>query len=457
MIENHQKVTAEPIGRTLLTMTIPMVLGTMGIVAFNLTDTFFVGRLGTRELAALSFTFPVVFTINSIALGLGIGVSSVVSLAAGSKNIIKVRELVTNGLIFSILLVVILSIAGMFSIDFLFSLLGATPQEMTFIKEYMMIWFPGMIFVVIPMVGNSALRGVGDTKTPAMIMLTSVFVNIALDPLLIFGWGIFPEMKLQGAALATVIARFCSMSLSLLFLIKIKRLVNFKFPELGNLYECWKEILYIGIPASATRIIIPLSSGVLTRIISTYGHQAVAAYGVATRIEFFALVSLVSLANVLAPVVGQNIGAGNIKRVYQAVKKSNIYAVLAGLVNCLMLFIFIPDIARIFNEDRIVVNNIVKYFRIVSFSYGLEGIFILATMVMNVIKKPFQSALISLIQMFIICIPLAMAGSHFLQVKGIYLSIAVSYFLGGLISVLILYKYLKDFFQNEFSPALKLN
>ena len=76
---------------------------------------------------------------------------------------------------------------------------------------------------------------------------------------------------------------------------------------------------------------------------------------------------------------------------------------------------------------------------------------------MNVIKKPFQSALISLIQMFIICIPLAMAGSHFLQVKGIYLSIAVSYFLGGLISVLILYKYLKDFFQNEFSPALKLN
>lgn len=452
MIENHHRVTAAPIGRTLFTMTIPMVLGTMGIVAFNLTDTFFVGRLGTRELAALSFTFPVVFTINSIALGLGIGVSSVVSLAAGAKNTVKVRALVNSGLIFSLLLVMILTVAGIFSIDFLFTMLGASSQEMIFIKDYMMIWFPGMIFVVIPMVGNSALRGVGDTRTPALIMLTSVFVNIFLDPLLIFGWGFFPEMKLQGAALATVIARFCSMSLSLLFLLKIKHLASFRLPNLKILYNCWKEILYIGIPASGTRIIIPISSGVLTRIISTYGHQAVAAYGVATRIEFFALVTIVSLANVLAPVVGQNIGAGKIKRVYQAVKRSNIYAGFAGLVNCLLLFILIPYIASIFNENQKVIEYIVKYFRVISISYGLEGIFILSTMVMNVIKKPFQSALISLTQMFIICIPLAIIGAQYFQVTGVYLSIAFSYLMGGTASLIILYKYLNNFFKSQ-SPV----
>jgi putative MATE family efflux protein len=287
LIEGH-------IGKTLIKLTIPMIFGILGMVAFNLVDTFFIGQLGTNELAAISFTF-----IGSLAMGLGMGASAVISRAIGEGDHTRVQRFTTDSLILSVLVVVVFIVIGLLTIDQVFALLGATPQVMPLIKQYMLIWYPSMIFVVIPMVGNNAIRATGDTKTPSVIMLVAVAVNIILDPLLIFGIGPFPALALAGAALATAIARAITLVVSLWVLYFRDHMITLARPGLDTLLNSWKRILYIGLPAAGSNMVIPLGTGVITSLVAVYGAAAVAGFGVASRVDMFSLTIIMALSSVL--------------------------------------------------------------------------------------------------------------------------------------------------------------
>ena len=212
---NNASLISGSINPILVKLTIPMLFGILGMVVFNLIDTIYVGRLGTAELAALSFTFPVVMVVTSIGLGIGVGASSLISFAIGEGNHLKVQRITSDSLVLALGLVIIFIAIGYFTIDPLFTALGATPEVLPLIRDYMEVWYLGVPFVVVPMVGNNALRATGDMKTPASIMLSIVAVNIILDPLLIFGLGPFPELGLKGAAIATVFARALSLFIGL--------------------------------------------------------------------------------------------------------------------------------------------------------------------------------------------------------------------------------------------------
>ena len=200
-------LTEGPVARVLAGLAGPMVIGMFSVIAFNLTDTYFIARLGTRELAAISFTFPVVSVMFGIAMGLGTGTISVVSRAIGRGEQERVRRFSTDSLLLSFLTVLVAAAIGVLTIDPLFRALGAGDDVLPLIRQYMIIWYPGMVFLVMPMVANASIRASGDTKLPALIMTLGTLINMVLDPLLIFGlWG-FPRWELKGAAVATVIAR----------------------------------------------------------------------------------------------------------------------------------------------------------------------------------------------------------------------------------------------------------
>ena len=260
-MENTRKavLTQGSVGRTLVDLTWPMVFGILGMVTFNLVDTFFVGKLGIRELAALSFTFPVIMVVSSLALGLGIGTTSLVSRAIGEGDERKVKRLTTDSLILSTLIVIVFVVVGQMTIEPLFRSLGAAPDIVPLIQQYMRIWLWGMIFVVVPMVGNSAIRATGDTRTPSAIMLVAVTINLVLDPLLIFGWGPFPRMELAGAALTTVFARATVFCVSLYILIRRDRMLTARLFPFREIMSSWKRLLYIGLPAAGTRMVVPLA------------------------------------------------------------------------------------------------------------------------------------------------------------------------------------------------------
>lgn len=440
-----------PVGSILFRMTVPMIFGMVGIVAFNLVDTFFVGQLGTRELAALSFTFPVVMVIGSIAIGLGTGASAVISRAIGEGDTYKVKRLTTDSLILSVSIVGVFVILGFLTIDPLFTLLGATPELLPLIKQYMVIWYPGMVFLVVPMVGNNAIRATGDTKTPAAIMIAAALVNTALDPLLIFGPGPFPRLELAGAALGTVIARGITLVIALRVLHHRDRMLTYEFPSLKIVLNSWKSILYIGVPAAGTRIIMPLSMGVITRLIASYGAAAVAAFGVATRIEFFAMTVLVALSAIIGPFVGQNWGAGRYERVTLGVRQSNRFSIVWGGAMFLLLALLAKSLAPIFNDNPDVISATIRYLMIVPIGFGFQGILLISTNTLNVLQKPFHAAALTAAEMFVFYIPMAYIGSYLFGLKGIFIGIALAYCLGGISSNLVLRKIMGKEIRESFS------
>lgn len=439
-LKQQARLTEGPVGWKLLKLTLPMTFGVFSIVVFNLTDTYFVSRLGTRELAAMSFTFPVVMLVGSIALGLGTGVSSVLSRAIGRGDHKKVRRLATDGLVLGLGIVIIFVVIGLLTINPVFRSMGAAEEILPLIRRYMTIWYIGMIFVVIPMVGNNAIRATGDTTYPSLIMACSAAINIVLDPILIFGlWGI-PRMGIAGAALATVIARSASMILSLIILYFREKMLDFHLPSLGCLWESWKQILYIGLPTAGSNILIPLSLGVITRIVSQFGPKAVAGLGTGARIEAFAMIAITALSVSMIPFIGQNWGAEKYERVRVSIRFSHGFSILWGLF-CFAVFMFLAEyIARLFSDDPEVMANIRHYLMIVSFGYGLQGVCLVTACVFNALNKPLISAVLNIFRMFILYIPLALTGSALFELKGVFLGIVLSNVLAGIISIFALGK-----------------
>mgnify|MGYP001434977742 FL=1 len=223
---NKLSVTQGPIGRTLIKMLLGMLVGHVAMTVFNLTDTYFVAQLGTEPLAAMSFTFPIIFTIMSVIFGLGIGTSSVISQAIGKGDFHQAQRLTTHALYLAVLVSIVLSALGLIFTEDIFYAMGARDEVLRLTKLYMHIWFWGMPLVTIPMMGNNALRATGDTGTAGMIMGGGAMVNLILDPIMIFGLLGFPKWGIAGAAIATLFGRGFALVSSLWVLYYKKKLIS---------------------------------------------------------------------------------------------------------------------------------------------------------------------------------------------------------------------------------------
>jgi len=431
-------LTEGPIGRRLFYLTVPMLMGIFAMVAFNLADTYFVAQLGTTQLAAMSFTFPVVMLVHSLAFGLGTGTVSVLSRAIGRGDYREVRRLTSHSLMLAVLVVVLLVLAGLVTIGPLFTMLGATPEVLPLIRQYMTVWYVGMVFVTVPMVGNNAIRATGDTKIPGFIMMVAAAVNICLDPLLIFGLAGFPRLELVGAALATVIARAMSLALSLSILHFRERMIEFALPSIRNLWDSWKKVLYIGVPAAATNIMVPLSMGVIVRLVARFGTAAVAAVGAGVRVQAFAMMVTIALGASLIPFIGQNWGAREFDRVQRAQRISNRFSFFWGLLCAAAFLVAAVPIGRLFSDEPEVVYNIAGYLWIVPVSYGMLGISRLTAASFNAINKPLISATITMTHMFVLYIPLAYVGARLLGLRGLFAGISLANIVTGAIALLVI-------------------
>ena len=201
---NRHKLTEGPIGQTLINMTMPMIVGMVMMFSFNLVDTFFISMLGTEPLSAISFTFPVTFTIMSLAIGLSIGTSAVVAKYIGRGETEKAKQASTVTNYVAMALAGVLAIVGYVFMDSIFLLMGAPESMLPAIREYMDIWLPTSVLLVAIICANAVLRANGDTRTPSILMAAAGLINAALDPLFIFGLGPIPAMGIQGAAYATL-------------------------------------------------------------------------------------------------------------------------------------------------------------------------------------------------------------------------------------------------------------
>jgi putative MATE family efflux protein len=414
-----------------LRLTPPMILGAFSIIVFNLVDTFFISKLGGEPLAAISFTFPVIMVIGALSHGIGMGAASVLSRAIGAGDHKRVQRLTTDSLLLSVLIVSLVSSCGLIFLDPLFLLLGASESLLPLIRSYMVIWFSTVAFMIIPMVGNNSIRAAGNTLFPGMIMALSGLINVVLDPVFIFGYLGFPAMGIQGAALATALARAFSLVVALYVMHHRFNLITWKMPVLQEFLLSCRAILHIGIPATLTNLMAPLYIAIAIRLIAGYGQSAVAAVGAATRIEQLVLILPLALGSVLVPFAGQNWGAGKKDRVIKALETAFMIVAAWGAMSWAGLALFRHQLAALFSDDPEIVSTMTFYLAVIPISHASLGICHQLSMFFNAVKKPLSSTALNGIRLFIISLIPAVIGSVTGGMKGLLIGLAAGQFLSG--------------------------
>ena len=406
------------IQKSLIRMTTPMIIGMLMLFTFSLVDTLFISFLGTEALTAISFTFPVTFTIMSLAIGLGIGASAVVGKYLGRSEYEKAKEASTVINYISLLLATIVVAICWFFMDSIFHLMGASESLMPAIREYMVVWFPGSIMVVCIMTGNSILRACGDTKTPSILMAAAGLINAILDPIFIFGLGPIPALGIQGAAWATVIAWGVGFFYLMYILVIQKELVSASLPSRPAMLTSGREMLRIGVPAAGANMMTPLAAGIMTAIAASFGDEAVAAFGVGARLEPMATLIVLAMSSSLPPLISQNFGAGKINRVEEAYRLSIKFILGWQMVVYIGLALSAGVIASTFSDDPEVIETIKLFLWILPLGYGMQGIIILTNSSLNALHRPMSALYLSSARFFVFYVPLAYLGSQWFGLLG---------------------------------------
>ena len=427
------KLTSGPVSSAILSMMAPMVIGLIVIITNSLVDAYFVSQLGSAPLAAVSYAFPVSFIVGAIAMGLGTGTASLASRLFGAGNQEKVRQVATHSMLLGLIAGLCVVIFGLLTLEEVFSLLGADEQTMPFVKDYMEIYYWGGIFLVIPMIGNAVLRAGGDAKTPSVLMASTAVINAVLDPILIFGWFGFPALGIKGAALAGVLANVVFLIASLSILIFRENLIQFRKNTVAAILHSWNQILHVGLPAIASNLIAPMSTALVTSLISSFGQSAVAAFGLASRLEAFIIIIFMALGGAIAPFVGQNFGAQKFDRLKQGfvfcVAFSFIYALF-----CIGFFILSVDtLLGFFTTDPEVIKTAKIQLLYCPWGYGFLGLAVIANGSFNAVGKPMPAMTISIGRTLLVYVPLAYWLASSMGIRGVFIAQVLANLLAGIV------------------------
>jgi putative MATE family efflux protein len=417
-------LTEGRVSEQLKSLALPLVWGLMATMSLNAIETFFIAQLGREPLAALSFTFPVIMVLTSLGIGLGAGTSSAVARAIGEGDSHKARRLATDAMSLTFIISASVCLLGWLTLEPLFLALGATPDLIPLIRSYMSIWYFSAPCLMVPMVCLSALRAMGMSQVQGYLMGGAALFNVLLDPILIFGLFGFPALGLQGAALATLITRALMLVVALYILhSRVHMLVN-PFLPWQKLKDSWLAIIEVGMPAMFANVIIPFASAIVVAMVAAYGTDAVAALGIAMRIEPLALIVFYALSGVIGPFFGQNHGAGKVERLHEALRVLTLFCLAFGLVLALLLGVFGAEIASLFGGHPEVVGITAAYFMIVPISYGAYGLVMSVNAAFNGLGRPWPAMVISAGRVFYIYLPLAWLGQHWWGMTGIFIATA---------------------------------
>lgn len=398
----------------------------VAMVSYNVADTWFIGRLGTRELAAVSFTFPVVLFIGAVTVGLAHGTSSVCARLFGEDKEKDVGRVALHAILLGVLVGLCFLAAGLATIEPLFRTLGADAETLPVIERYMRIYYFGGVFMVVPLIVNPIMRAAGDARTPAIIVSAAALLNVVLDPILIFGLFGAPRLGIEGAAIATVAANAAMMVAAIVVMRVRFRLLSFDAWHLAALGDSWRRILHVGLPSIVATVIGPLTAAFITRQVAEFGADAVAGFGVASRVEGLVVLALMALSVAIAPFVGQNFGAGRRERVAAGIAWAQRFALGYGVICALMLATGGMVIATAFTDSETAIATAALHMRIVPVSYAALGIALAATSSFNAVGRPLPGLCVSMTRTILVYVPLAFLLARSFGLTGIFAAAAVA-------------------------------
>lgn len=408
-----------------------MFLGNALQALYNTVDSIWVGQfLGTTALAAVSVSFPVIFAVVALAMGIGMATTTLVAQHAGAKDTAMVRKTIGNSFIVMGILGGASAVIGVILRVPLLRLINTPPEIMDKAQSYLGIILAGTALTFFYNLISAVLRGLGDSRTPLLFLTYATVLNIILDPLLIFGIWPFPKMGVAGAALATVIAQGLSGFLGIRHMFKIG-LIKWEWAEWKLDRRLVAQTFSIGLPAGLQQVIVSMGMLTLTSLVNGFGSVVTAAFGVGGRLDQFAFMPAMTVGLSVSALVGQNLGARKYDRVKEIVH-SSVKMTVAITAVVMVVAVGIPHILlRMFTSDAAVLAEGTKYLRTVGFAYIPYALMFTLSGILRGAGDTVPSMIISIVTLWVVRIPLSVYLSRLLGSQGIWLGLAASPAIGA--------------------------
>jgi len=408
----------------LVSLAIPMIIAFLFQTGFNIVDTIFVGRLGPEAIAGVSLAFPFQMFIIALSSGFGVGAQSLIARSIGSNKKTDADKAAGHAILIAMLAGLVTTSVGLMLAPTLVSSMDASVTVSDLCLEYLMPILLGSVFIYLNMMSNSILRGEGDTKKPMYFMAIGAVLNIILDPLFIF----YFDFGVSGAAYATILSRLMVNIIIFYYLFHIKGTytsINKRSmrPNLGII----KGIVDVGLPASLAQIALSLSLFFLNDLVSPFGQNALAAFGVGFRVESVVFLPMIGLSSAFVSAVGYFKGSGQ----HDKIRLINNYALkllISFMVVCSLIFFNLPEIIiSIFINEEAVISIGKSYLRILSVFYPLLPFSLLSAAGFQGIGKGYPSLVLAFLRSGCISVPLAYIFTVYMgrPVSYIWLSIAI--------------------------------
>lgn len=362
----HQvhEITSGRLGPTILKVALPAVAATLLMTLFASVDAFWVGRkLGPDALAAVSTSIFYIWMAVALAEMVGVGLTAVAARRHGERRHEEARKIAGDAIIFAVGLGVLVAIAGLISLPQLFAMLGTGPEVSALGQRYLGTYLIGLPLIYGFFAVDATFRASGDTRTPLVLLATSVGVTLVIDPLMILGLAGFPKLGIAGAAIATVTAR------AIVFVLGCAIAIRRNLLKIGRVSrDSIISVCRIGLPTAVTGIVFSIIYVGIARIATPFGTPALAALGIGHRVESWLFMVGVGFGAATAAIVGQNLGAGRPDRAARAGWIAAAYCSVIG-VGAFAVQVIAPEwLAGIFSADPDVIAEAVRYLQVAAIS-----------------------------------------------------------------------------------------
>jgi putative MATE family efflux protein len=447
MRNQSSKMGTENIGSLLIHFSVPATASMLVTASYNIIDTIFVGRLGVEAIAALSIAFPFQMLLGAIGIGTGVGAASLIARSLGAGQVEVARKAVGQVIFLSLFFGIIFALVGYLYMEPILVMFGATPEIVGPAGEYMSVITGGSVMFFLIMGLNNVVRGEGNPRFSMSVMIATAIVNIILDPIFIF----VLNMGVQGAAVATVLAKIVGVALILHYFISGRGEIKINFsclkPELENIIK----IYVIGFPAMIMQASTNISLILANNILAQYGHVPIAALGLIFRLIMFALMPVIGISQGLLPIIGYNFGAGKLPRISEALNKGLLVGVAVVTFFGIIYFTWPVLFLSIFTGDSELLAYGGQAMRIMVFMFPLVGGQIVFTTYFQAAGRGLPSLILSILREMLIFIPLLLVLSRVFGLDGVWYARPASDLLAFSVTYLLITRDLK---RQGISPGI---
>ncbi|WPC44115.1 MATE family efflux transporter [Clostridium sp. JS66] len=442
-MNNTSQLAKDPVHILLFKFSTPAIIAMLANALYNVCDRIFVGRgVGTLGISAITAAYPISLIIIAFSMLVGIGAVSLVSIKLGEQNINEAELVLGNTFTLSVIVSIVLTFLGYIFIDPVLNVFGGKGEVLIYSKEYTNIFLLSTLFQILGFSMNSILRGQGNAKKAMQNMLAGIILNIIFNPIFIFMF----NMGIKGSALATVLSiTITSICATYSFLSK-KSTLKLYVKNLKLKKHILFKILSIGVSAFLMQLAMCLITIVFNKRFEIYGGNiSLATYGIINSLFMLIFMPINGIIQGVQPIIGYNYGFKNFKRVKKALNISLISVTIISIIGFLILELFSDNIIRIFSISNSKLITIGSHaIKICASMIPFVGIQILGSNYFQFIGKAKHSIILCTLRQVILLIPLIIILPIFLKLDGIWLSIPISDFISSIITIVLLFKEVKN-------------